>query len=310
MSKVVVSTSSFGRHDAAPLDRLRTAGHEVTLNPHGRRLEPDEIREMLCEAEGLIAGTETLDRETLESAGALKVISRCGAGTDQVDLDSAKRLGIRVCRTSEAHVAAVAELTLGGILALLRHITTSDRQLRTGQWRKPMGRLLAGRTLGIVGLGRTGRRLVSLVRPFELRVLATDPRPDPGYAAAHAVEYTDLENLLRESDIVSLHLEYSPETHRLLDGSRLAVMKSDAVLVNCARGALVDEQALIAALAAERLAGAYLDVFEEEPYSGALVEFDNVVLTPHIGSYAVESRVEMELEAVDQLLRGLSETTR
>lgn len=302
MPVVAISTSSFGVHDRAPLATLERAGFEARLNPHGRRLTKDETREILAGAVGLVAGTETLDREVLESAPELRVISRCGSGLDSVDLVAAQAAGIPVLSTPGAPVAAVAELTLAGILDLLRQVSAADRRVRAGEWQKPMGRLLAGKRIGIVGLGRVGRRLVELLAPFEPTLLAHDPAPDNELAERHDIAYRELDEVLSEADIVTLHLPYSPATHHLLDRRRLALMRPGALLVNAARGGLVDESALYDSLERGHLGGAYLDVFEREPYDGPLLGLGNVILTPHIGSYAVETRVAMETEAVANLL--------
>lgn len=307
MARVLISTSSFGRYDQRPLELLVAAGHEVRANPHGRRLTPAESREMLAPAVGLVAGTEELSAEVLAAAPHLQVISRCGVGLDGIDLEAAAERGITVLRTTDAHVGPVAELVLGGLLDVLRRISAADRGVRAGAWDKPMGRLLGGKTVGIVGLGRTGRRLVELLAPFAVAVLAFDPVEDRAFADAHRVTYGSLDTVLENADIVSLHLEYSAEQHHLLDATRIATMRPGAILVNAARGGLVDETALAAALAAGHLGGAYLDVFEREPYAGPLAELDQVVLTPHIGSYAVEGRVAMETEAAENLLRALEE---
>lgn len=307
MARIAVSTSSFGKYDPAPLNLLTEAGHEAALNPHGRKLEGPEAVELIQDAPGLIAGTERLDRETLAACPELRVISRCGVGVDGIDLEAATELGIRVLRTTDAHVDPVAELTLTAILSLLRHLAAAERDVRRGDWRKPMGRLLRHKTVGIVGLGRTGRRLVELLAPFDCRLLAADPREDPAFAAAHGVTYRSLDTVLETADIVSLHLDYSPAVHHLIGRPQLARMRSDAVLVNTARGGLVDETALAETLECGGLAGAYLDVFEREPYDGPLARLDTVQLSPHIGSYAVEGRVAMELEAARNLLDALGE---
>jgi D-3-phosphoglycerate dehydrogenase len=309
MARVLISTSSFALYDKHALDLLAAAGHEVRTNPHGRRLTPDESRALLAGTQGLIAGTEELSRGVLESAPALRVISRCGAGMDAVDQEAAAELGISVFRTSGSHVDAVAELTLAGILNVLRHITAADRDLRAGRWHKPMGRLLHGKTVGIVGFGKTGRRLAQLLQPFAVEILAVDPEQDASFASEHGVTYGSLQTVAQRSDILTLHLDYSPAVHHLIDRSILELMPAAAVLVNGARGGLVDEAALAEALRDKRLAGAYFDVFEEEPYNGALTDFDNVLLTPHIGSYAVEGRIAMELEAAENLIRGLEEAS-
>lgn len=303
---VAVSTSSFGRGDPRPLERLMAAGYTVRTNPQGRTLAPEETLSLLAGAVGLIAGTERLDRALLTQARSLRAISRCGAGLDNVDLAAAAELGVAVRSVATAHAQAVAELTLAGILTVLRHVAESDRAVRAGAWNRPMGALLAGKTVGIVGLGRTGKALVSLLEPFSVSVLATDPVEDPVFAAAHGVQYRALAELLAASDVVTLHLTYSEAVHHLLDRHRLAAMKPGAVLINTARGGLVDETALAAALDEGRLAGAYLDVFEREPYRGPLAACENAVLTPHLGSYAAEARAAMELEAVENLLEALA----
>ncbi|MEM7482266.1 MAG: phosphoglycerate dehydrogenase [Acidobacteriota bacterium] len=299
MPTVAISTSSFGQISAEPLAALKAAGFAVKGNPHGRKLTPDESRTFLADADALIAGTEWLDDGVLEAAPKLRVISRVGTGLDNVDLDAARRRGIAVHNTPDAHVPAVAELTLAGLLDVLRRLSWADRQVRDGRWDKPMGRLLAGKTVGIVGMGRVGRALRELLRPFGASVLAYDLRPDPSLTD---VSWLDLDSLLARSDVVSLHVS-SNDGGPLLGGDRIARMKEGAVLVNVARGGVVDEAALADALRAGRLGGAYLDVFENEPYEGPLVEFDSVVLTPHIGSYAAESRVRMEAQATATVIR-------
>ena len=306
MPTIAVSTSSFGRHDPSPLERLRAAGYEVRLNPHGRRLRRRETNELLDGVVGLVAGTETLDRQVLDSATALRAIARCGVGVENVDHDAAAERGIAFDSTPEPPAEAVAELTLAGMLALLRHLGSADREMRRGEWRKPMGRLLRGRTVGLVGLGRVGKRLVELLTPFACRILAADPVPDEWFAERHGIRFVELDRLLAQAEIVSLHLAPPREGTTLLDADRLARLRPEAILLNTARGGLVDEAALYDLLAAGKLAGAFLDVFADEPYQGPLSELPQVLLSPHIGSYAVETRVRMETEAVEKLLAALA----
>jgi D-3-phosphoglycerate dehydrogenase len=300
--RVLVSTSSFGTTGRRPLEMLEAAGLDVTLNPHGRKLRPEETRQLLVGVDGLLAGTELLSREILQEAKSLRVVSRCGTGMDGVDLDAAAELGIAVRNTPDSHVDAVAELALAGMLDLLRQLSAADRDLRSGRWKKPMGALLGGKTVGLVGLGRIGKRLAELLGPFGVSLLATDPMEDPDLAARVGVRYTTLEALLRESDIVSLHLPFAAGQAPLLARSGIRAMKPGAFLVNCARGGIVDEVALAEALRDGHLGGAYLDVFAEEPYTGPLVELRNVLLSPHMGSYAAECRLAMETQAVENLL--------
>ena len=281
---------------------LEAWGAQYRLNAQGRKLTAEEIASLLGDVDGLVAGTEPLTREVLLRAPRLKVISRCGTGLDNVDLAAAEELGIQVRNTPDAHVDAVAELTLAAMLSALRKLPEADRSIRAGDWKKPMGRLLRGRTVGLVGLGRVGRRLIELLAPFQVDVLATDPNEDSDLAASMGVQYVTLDELLEKSDIVSLHLPYSADVRHLINAERLGRMKSDAVLVNCARGGLVDEEALCAALREGRLGGAHLDTFESEPYAGPLCELTGLTLTSHIGSYAVEGRVQMERQAVENLI--------
>lgn len=302
---VLISTSSFGQYSREPLDLLDARGIRYMLNARGRKLEAEEIASLLSDMDGLVAGTEPLTRDVLLHAPRLKVISRCGTGLDNVDLKAAAELGIQVRNTSGAHIDAVAELSLAAMLAALRHLPQTDRAVRGGTWKKPMGRLLRGKTVGLVGLGRVGKRLIELLEPFQVQVLATDPQIDRDFADVHQVKYVALDELLEQSDIVTLHLPYSSEVHHLLDAKRLLRMKPEAVVVNCARGGLVDEAALFQALQSGRLAAAHLDTFEEEPYTGPLTGLENLSLSSHIGSYAVEGRVEMEREAVVNLLTCL-----
>ena len=305
--KVLVSTSSFGQVDPTPIERLEEHGIAYRLNPSGRKLDPRETIDLLQDMDGLIAGTERLDRGILSGAPKLRVISRCGIGLDNVDMEAAADLGIQVYNTPEAPVDAVAELALAGILDLLRHVSQADRAIREGGWPRPMGRLLQGKTVGIIGLGRIGKALCLLLRPFGVSILANDAVQDDAFARTHSVSHVTLEELLGASDVVTLHLPYTQEAHHLVDRGRLAQMKPGSILVNCSRGGLVDEEALYELLKDGRLGGAHLDTFEEEPYKGPLTGLPNVLLTSHMGSYAAECRAMMELEAVENLLRFFEE---
>jgi D-3-phosphoglycerate dehydrogenase len=300
--KLLISTSSFGKLDERPLAMLAAAGFDYQLNPYGRKLTLEESADLMIGIDAIIAGTEKMDRELLSGLPRLKVISRVGTGMDAIDLRAAEELGIKVCNTPDAHVEAVAELTLAGILDVFRHISQAERAVRSGNWRKPMGRLLHGKLVGIIGLGRIGKALVKLLHPFDVTVLAYDLFQDADFARQHNVQYLPIEAILPEADVVSLHLSYSKDSHHFFNERLLNLMKPDAILVNCARGGLVDEDALLAQLQAGKLAGAYLDTFEKEPYDGPLTTAENVLLTPHIGSYAAECRLRMETEAVENLL--------
>lgn len=303
MKNVLVTTSSFGDQNPDLLERLRAKGLQVVLNPFRRRLTEAEVANLIEEHRpvGIIAGVEPLTKEVLGKSNGLKVISRCGIGMDSVDLEAAHELGIPVTNTPDAPTVPVAELTLGLILTLLRGISTSEAGIRRGEWVRPMGHLLQGKTVGIIGCGRIGTRLAGFLSVFGCRLLGYDPMVQ----SIDQVELSTLDALLAQADIVSLHLPYTEGTHHLLNASRLQDMKKGAFLVNAARGGLVDEQALYECLKDGHLAGAALDCFEQEPYSGPLLELENVVLTGHVGSYAKEGRAIMEEQAVDNLVREL-----
>lgn len=299
--KIAVTTSTFAKESAEPLEMLRAAGFEVVLNPHGRKLTREETVTLLGEVEAVVAGTEALDRAVLEKLPRLKMIARVGTGMENVDLGCASERGIRVCSTPDGPTWAVAELALAGLLALLRRVPQADASIRRGEWTKPMGGLLHGRTVGIIGLGRIGKAWARLLKPFEVGLLAVDPQVDRAFASEMNVEYGALNDILPRCDIVSIHLSGAPRAP-MIGRAEIETMKRGALLMNLARGGWVDEAALAEALASGQLGGAYIDVFEQEPYAGPLRDAPNVVLTPHIGSYAVECRIQMELDAARQVI--------
>ena len=296
--KIFVSTSSFAKYDISPLKLLTDAGIDVQVNPHGRTLTPDECRHFYRDIDGLIAGTEALTADILGAAENLKVISRCGAGIDNVDLAAAEKRGIQVFSTPYGPTVAVAELTVSLILSLLRHVPRMDREMRSGKWQKRMGRLVQGKKVGIIGFGRIGQKVAELLMGLGAQISFCDLRTDAGKSGC---TQASLDELLAWADIVTLHV---PGKKLLLGKAELNKMKSGSWLVNCTRGGVVDEKALYQLLKEGWLSGAAIDVFEEEPYRGPLIELDNVILTPHIGSYAIESRVEMEVQSATNLLRG------
>jgi D-3-phosphoglycerate dehydrogenase len=274
------------------------------LNPWGRKLKEAELASLLEEYRpaGLLAGTEPITRAVLETAkDYLRVISRVGAGWDNVDQVAAAELGMKVYRTSGVLTHAVAELTIGLMLAALRSITLQDRLLRQGTWQKRMGGLLRGKTVGIIGFGAIGQRVGELVRAFGGEVIFFDPHPEAGSGARSV----SLKELLAQADIISLH---ASGKQKILGAEELAwIGNRGVILINTARGDMIDEEALGAGLQSGQIGCACLDVFGEEPYHGALCSLDNLILTPHIGSYAREARQLMEETAIDHLIKGLRE---
>ncbi len=299
MRTVLITTSSFGERDNDAVTALTAARISLTFNPFGRRLSEDEACDLMSQHDplGIVAGVEPLTERVLAAAPSLKAVARCGTGMDSVDVAAAARLGIRVSRTPDAPAAAVAELTLGLMLAVLRRIAEADRTLRAGGWKALTGGLLGARTVGLVGYGRVGRRVANLVRPTGARIIACDP-----HLAEADVPLAPLEELLAAADVVSLHA--LPGSLRL--GNReFGLMRKGAILINTARGDLVDEPALVEALRTGHLAGVGIDVFEVEPYKGPLTTIETAVLTAHMGSYAAETRAQQEREALSNLVADL-----
>lgn len=299
-SRILIGPSSFAETDKTPLNRLIATGYKVIDNPYKRKLTKTELFELLThDVIGILAGLEPLDREVLQRSH-LRVVSRVGSGMSNVDIDAAKELGIAVCSTPNGPTVAVAEMTLGALLSLLRMIPLMDQALHRGKWLKKVGSQLEGKTVAIVGFGRIGRRVAELLAPFKVKLLVVDP-----YLTVDAVGgfvRLPLAEALTQADIVTLH---SSGEECLIGEREIALMKTGVFILNVARGVLISEVALVKALEEGKVAGAWLDTFREEPYSGPLCKFHNVVLTPHVGSYTLECRKQMETEAVDNLINAL-----
>ena len=307
---IFVATSTFSAEGPSPRVALEASGIPFKVSPLGRRLKPEDIVEQAAEATGIVAGVEPYTAEVLAQLPRLKVISRVGVGTDAIDKQAAAARGIVIRKTPNVVIQPVAELAIAMIFDLCRHLTTHTAEFRAHRWAKHTGTLVAGKTLGIVGLGRIGQRTAELARAVGLEVIGCDIAPDEAWAAARGVCLVGLEALLGEADIVCLHLAPSAEAPFLLDAEKIAIMKPGARLINLARGGLVDEAALVAALESGHLAGAARDVFSAEPYDGPLCDAPNVVLTPHVATLTRESRECMEREAVENLIEALGGNRR
>ncbi len=286
---------------------LIAAEHDLAYRPG---LTRDELLAELPLAEALVVRSQVkVDRAAFEAASRLVVVGRAGVGVDNIDLDAATAAGVIVVNAPTANTLAAAELTLGLMLALLRNIAAADASLRRGEWRRSefMGRELRGATLGIIGLGRIGLAVADRALAADMAVIANDPYPNLTAAAERGIELVELDELLRRSDIVTLHVPLGAATRQLIDASALALMKPSAVLVNVARGGVVDEAALADALRAGRLAGAAFDVFEHEPPSESpLLDAPNTVLTPHLGASTAEAQVRASVEVAEQVLDVLA----
>lgn len=306
MTKVLITTVPFGEHNGLPIEMLTSLGVDFLINPLNRKLNESQLIEMIGDTEVLIAGTEPITAAVMDAAPALRLISRVGIGLDSVDLHAARQRGIAVSYTPEAPAPAVAELTVGLMLTLLRGIQVANLGMHRGEWHRHMGRRIPEVTIGIIGTGRIGTRVLRRLSAFgSPRVLVNDLNPEPKLVPELKLEWVGKEVIYREADLISVHVPLTPLTMDMIRAEHLATMKPDALIINTSRGGIVNEADLRDALSRGHLGGAALDVFGDEPYVGALSEFDRCVLTCHMGSMSVDCRTRMEIEATEEAVRYL-----
>lgn len=308
-ARVLVTPTTFGMHDPRLRAHLEQSVGEVIYNPYPRPLDSQELVALVQGVDGFIAGLDKIDSSVIRAASRLKVISRYGVGLDNVDVEAATTRGIVVTNTPGANSAAVAELALALILGLTRGVCKAVESTRKGSWPRLSGTGLKGKTVGLLGFGRIGKEVASRLRGFGCRILVFDPQVDGEEAARQGVIWTELEQLLEESDVVSLHVPLTPSTRGMVDRRFLAKMKKGSFLVNTARGELLDEEALLQALNEQHLAGAALDCLSLEPPPGdhPLLKDPRVMITPHMGAHTDEATSAMgwmSLEACLSVLRG------
>jgi len=286
---------------------LMAAGLEVDVKVG---LKPAEIEEIIGGYDALAVRSATkVNAKLLEKAARLKVVGRAGVGVDNVDLDAATRRGVVVMNTPGGSSVTVAELALAMILSLARHVPAATASVKAGKWEKKrfQGHEVAGKILGVVGIGNIGSVLVERAISLKMRAVAYDPFISPEAAAKLGAELVDLETLWRTADVISIHVPLTDQTRNLVNAATLAKMKKGAILVNCARGGIVDERALAEALASGHLGGAALDVFEKEPPASdhPLFALENVVVTPHLGASTEEAQSAVAVAVAEQLVAYL-----
>jgi phosphoglycerate dehydrogenase-like enzyme len=277
---------------------LREAGFELEVSPRDHDRSAAEMIELIDGAFAVIADADPFDETVFAAAPDLRIIARCGVGLDSIDLDAAARAGVAVTITPEVNNEAVADHALALILAAVRRLHEQDAIVRGGGWRsfETVSWQLHGATVGIVGYGAIGRAVARRLAGFGVELLVHDP-------FVHDVEVTDLDELLARSDVVTLHTPLSPQTRGIVDARAIALMKPDAVIVNTARGPVIDQDALVDALRGGRLGAAGLDVFEVEPPLGSpLLELPNVILSPHVGGISDASNLAMSRMATASVL--------
>ena len=296
MTKKVLVTLSFSPDMITGFDgcvrMLTDKGFDVEVDARCRSLRTDELIPALSGVYAHVASAEQFTEAVMAAAPELKIISRMGVGYDAVDLPAATRRGIALTITPGANADAVAEYTVALMLALTRRLTAIDSGAKQGRWETTFGNSIYGKTLGVIGTGNIGKRVVRNLSGFSMRVLAYDPFPDEAFAREYGVTYCTLEQIFREGDYISVHCPLTAETQGLVSVKEFALMKPSARVINCARGEIIDEKALYEALADKRITGAALDVYEKEPFdeNDPLLSLDNVVLSPHIAGMTYECR--------------------
>jgi len=307
MAKALITTVPFVDKNRLPLELLENAGIEYLINPLNKKLTEDQLADMVADFDVIIAGTEPITDKVMARASKLKFISRVGVGLDNVDLMAAQRRGIKVSYTPEAPAPAVAELTLGMMLMLLRSVHVSNSQMHRGEWQRIFGRRLAEVTIGVIGVGRIGTRVLRRTKGFGTpHILVNDIMPDYELNREFKLEWVTKEQIYKEADIISLHLPLTQLTKNMIRREHLLSMKPDAIIINTSRGGIINEQDLYDVMKAGHLSAAAIDVFEQEPYAGNLAEIERCLLTAHMGSMSVDCRTRMEIEATEEAVRFLT----
>jgi len=300
-AKVAVCAPHFNRLPAMKAELLARFPN-ASFTDHTHDLLGDELLDFLRGHDMAITAAEVLNDAVFAAVPELRVVSKIGVGLDSIDLSAMARHGVKLGWTAGVNKRSVAELTLAGMLASLRCVSQVGQDLRAGVWQRHMGHTLTGKTVGIVGCGQIGQDVVRLLQPFGCRVLVYDIRDYPEFYADHGILTVDLETLLRQSDVVSLHLPLNDRSRSMINGDALQMMKPSAVLINFARGGIVDEAALYTALTTGVISAAAFDVWAVEPHGNFdLMTLPNMIATPHMGASTHEALQDMLSAAIANL---------
>ena len=304
--KVLTTPRSYGKTDPAVFEMLEKAGLEVIRNETGGILDREAMKRLLADCEGVIVGVDPLDAQVMAAAPRLRAIAKYGVGVDNIDLEAARARGIKVSRTVGANAEAVADYAMTLMLAVARRAAAIDARCRRGDWGKIATRDISGGVLGLLGLGAIGRLVARRAQGFGMTVMAYDPFWDEDYARANGIVKASPEEICAQADVISLHLPLTEETRGTIGAPELAQMKPDAILVNTARGGLIDENALLDALAAGRIYGAGVDAFAQEPPEDPRwFTLENVVLGSHCAASTDGAARNMGRMATENLIRDL-----
>ena len=305
-AKAMVSPEQWGACNPLSRTMLEDAGIQIIRNEQKRLLAEDEMKELIKGCDVAICGAEPMTAAVMDQAPNLKFIARCAVGLDSIDLNAARARDIGVSYVPGANADAVAELTLSHILTLIRGVPQADSLMRNGKWFRVLGRSLEELTVGIIGMGRIGRRTAKLLSAFGAKIIANDINPDESINSYLPIEWVSKTRLIKDADVICLHVPKTPQTINIIDKKELEMMKNNSFLVNTARGGLVNEDALIYALTNNLIAGAGLDVYNEEPYyGGPLSKIENIIMSCHMGANTIISRARMEIQAAECLIAYL-----
>jgi D-3-phosphoglycerate dehydrogenase len=304
MIKILITTVPFGENNKLPLEQLQAAGIQYKINPLGKKLNEEELIDLIGDYDVLIAGTEPITRKVLNSATCLKLISRVGIGLDNIDLLAAKEKGIKVSYTPDAPAPAVAELTIGLMLSLLRSIHISNSQMHKNDWYRYFGRRIPEITIGMIGVGRIGGRVLRRLQAFgSPKILVNDLLPRNNIAPDLKLDWVGKEFIYKNADLITLHVPLTKQTKSMISKKELMMMKPDAHLINTSRGGIINENDLFEVMNDGHLSSAAIDVFEQEPYLGNLSKIERCLLTSHMGSMSFDCRARMEIEATEEAIR-------
>ena len=307
LKKVLITTVPFGEVSRAPLDMLESHNINYLINPLNKKLTEDELIKLVYDFDVIIAGTEQISNKVMDKAKNLKMISRVGIGLDSVDLMAAERHGIIVSYTPDAPTPAVSDLTMGLIYSLLRNLHKANIQLHQNKWHRYFGNRLTNCCIGIIGTGRVGSRVIRNLKALGCnKIYYYDKKVRLKEEDGEQVVFASKDEIYNISDIISFHLPLDVETKNMITIKEMTLMKRNVLLINTARGGIINEEDLHAALKDKLIMGAAIDVFEQEPYSGKLIEHDNCILTSHMGSMTFDCRARMEIEATEEAIRFIT----
>jgi len=309
MSKytVLATARSFGKNDPEAIRRLEAIGCTVLRSPVNRPLTSEELIPLVAEVDALIAGNDQVDAAVIEASKKLKVISRYGVGLDNIDIATATRMGIPVTNTPGTNEQSVADLVFGLMLSVARQIPQVSAIVHAGGWDRYLGTEVWGKTLGVIGFGKIGKGVARRALGFNLKVLVNDIYVDENLASEYGVDFVSREQLIKEADFITLHAPSTPETKHMIGEEQFLLMKKSAILINTARGSLVQEEALIKALKNNEIAGAALDVLENEPPNKPeMLTLDNLLITSHIGGYTHEATNAMSILAAENVIKAIT----